>query len=93
MYFEGCTCLTLAHLAEIGNSRAKTTGLHMTLRRNFSGTVSATDPVKGSKHTASLRLHLKKIFCLEVRIFCEWRHKWRTFRPPWPTLPGPGANR
>ena len=20
----------------------------------------------------------------------DWRHKWRTFRPPWPTLPGPG---
>jgi len=24
-----------------------------------------------------------------VRVVCEWRHKWRTFRPPWPTLPGP----
>ena len=25
-----------------------------------------------------------------MRFFCEWSHKWRTFRPPWPTLPGPG---
>jgi len=23
-------------------------------------------------------------------ILCEWHHKWRTFRPPWPTSPGPG---
>jgi len=38
----------------------------------------------------SSSLHLKKIFCLGVWVFCEWRHKWKTFRPPWPTLPGPG---
>jgi len=24
-----------------------------------------------------------------MRIFFEWRHKWKTFWPPWPTLPGP----
>ena len=39
----------------------------------------------------SSSLHSKKIFCLGVRFFCEWRHKWRTFWPPWPTLPGPGC--
>ena len=33
----------------------------------------------------------KKIFAWGVRVGCEWRHKWRTFRPPWPTLPGPGC--
>ena len=38
----------------------------------------------------SSSLHLKKIFCLGGTVFCEWCHKWRTFRPPWPTLPGPG---
>jgi len=38
----------------------------------------------------SSSLHSKKIFCLGVRVFCEWRHTWRTFRPPWPTLTGPG---
>jgi len=37
----------------------------------------------------SSSLHSKKIFLLGVRVFCEWCHKWRTFRPPWPTLPGP----
>ena len=25
-----------------------------------------------------------------MRVVCEWRHKCRTFRPPWSTLPGPG---
>ena len=34
---------------------------------------------------------LKKIFfAWGVRVFCEWCHKWSTFRPPWSTLPGPG---
>jgi len=32
----------------------------------------------------------KKICDWGVRVFCEWRHKWRTFRPPWPTSPGLG---
>jgi len=36
----------------------------------------------------SCSLHPKKIFCLGVWTFCEWGHKWRTFRPPWPTSPG-----
>jgi len=35
-------------------------------------------------------LHSKKFFLLRAAFFCEWRYKWRTFRPPWPTLPGPG---
>jgi len=32
----------------------------------------------------------RKFFDWEMQVFGEWRHKWRTFRPPWPTLPGPG---
>ena len=28
----------------------------------------------------SSRLHLKKIFWSGLRIFCEWRHKWSSFR-------------
>ena len=38
----------------------------------------------------SSTLHTKKNFFLGGCVFCEWRHKWRTFRPPWLTLPGPG---
>ena len=47
--------------------------------------------VKVSKDAGSLLVCTrKKFFCLELQFFCEWRHKWRIFRPPWPTLPGPG---
>ena len=38
----------------------------------------------------SFSLHSKKNFLLGGAFFCEWRHKWRTFRPPWPTLSGSG---
>ena len=39
----------------------------------------------------SSSLHSKKnFFAWGVHFFCEWCHKWRAFRPPWPTLPGPG---
>jgi len=60
------------------------------LRWNFSGLVYPTDPVKVSKDAASLLVRTrKKIFAWGMRFFCEWPHKWRTFRAPWPTLPGP----
>ena len=38
----------------------------------------------------SCSLHSKKFFGWGMRVFCEWRHKWRTFWPPWPTSPGSG---
>ena len=41
------------------------------------------------RHGKSSSLHSKKFFAWGVRVFCEWRHKRKTFRPPWPTLPGP----
>jgi len=62
----------------------------MALRGNISAPVWVTDVVEASKDAASLLVCTRKNFCLEVRVVCEWRHKWRTFRPPWPTLPGPG---
>jgi len=62
----------------------------MALRGNFSSPVCSTDPVKVSKDAASLLVcTLKYFFAWGVRFFYEWRHKCRTFRPPWPTLPGP----
>jgi len=62
----------------------------MSLRGNFSSQLSTTDLVKVLKDVASLVVCiLKKFFGWRVRIFGEWRHKWRTFKPPWPTLPGP----
>jgi len=48
-----------------GNFRQKITGSHVALHRNFSGPVSATDPVKSSKDAASLEVCTwKKIFWL-----------------------------
>jgi len=32
----------------------------------------------------------KKFYAWGLRVFCEWCHKWKTVRPPWPTLPGLG---
>jgi len=58
------------------------------LRGKFSGPVCSTDPVKVIKDAVSL--HSKKIVLLGgCGFFCQWRHKCRTFRTPWPTLPGP----
>jgi len=64
----------------------KNTKTHVALCGNFSGPISATDPVRSK----SSSLHSKKTFAWVVRILCEWHHKWRNFRPPWHTLPGPG---
>jgi len=36
------------------------------------------------------KMHSKN-FAWEMQIFCEWRSKWRTLWPPWPTSPGSGC--
>jgi len=65
----------------------------MALRGNFSGPISATDLVKVPKDAASLLVCTwKKVFCLEVQIFYEWRHKWRTFYHLGPLHLALGAN-
>jgi len=52
--------------------RAKTTGSHVALHRNFSGLVSATDLVKSSKDSVSLAVcNEKKFVGWGMRIFCE----------------------
>jgi len=56
------------------------------LHGNISAPVRVTDLVEASKDTASLLVCTrKKIFCVGLRVFCQWCHKWRTFRPPWPS--------
>jgi len=63
----------------------------MALRENISAPVLVMDLVEASKDAASLLVRTrKKFFCLGVAVFYEWCHKWWTFRPPWPTLPGHG---
>jgi len=69
--------------------RKKTAGLHVTLRGNISAPVRVTDLVEVSKEVASLVVCTwKKFFGWGLRVFCEWRRKWRTF---WPASPGPGC--
>jgi len=72
--------------------RKKTAGSHVALRGNISAPVWVRDLVEVSKDATSLVVGTwKKIFWLEVQVFFEWCHKWRTFWPPWPTSLGPGC--
>jgi len=82
--------LTVWRLAGFRDSRAKTTGSHVALHMCNLGAESGRELFKCSKDAASLLVCTRKNFLLGVLIFCEWRHKWKTFRPPWPTSPGPG---
>ena len=83
--------LTRWRPAAFGDFRKKTQ-THVDLHGNISTPLRVTDLVEASIDTASLLVYTqKKFFAWGVRVFCEWRHKWRTFRPPWPTLPGSGC--
>jgi len=61
-YFYMIDMLTLWCLAAFGDFREKNTKMHVALCGNFSGPVSATDPVKGSKDVASLLVCTQKKF-------------------------------
>jgi len=72
----------------------KNSSFQLPYQRLSSSTHCARGLFSGLNGSASLvDCNRKKIFCLGGAVFCEWCHKWRTFRPPWPTLPGLGANR
>jgi len=74
-----------------GDFRARTTGSHVALHACSSGAESGRELIVGSKDAASLLVCTrKKFFGWGLQIFYEWRHKWWTFRQPWPTSPGPG---
>ena len=69
----------------------KNTETHVALWAEFLQISKCYGPGRSVKiHGQSSSLHSKKFIWLRVWIFCEWRHKWTTFRPLWPTLPGPG---
>ena len=79
---------TLWRPATFGDFRKKNAYTHVALRENISAPVRVTDLVEASKDAASLLVRTRKtFFCLGAAFFCEWHHKWGTFRPPWP---GPG---
>ena len=69
----------------------KNSTFRLPYQRPNSSADCARELFNGSNGSASLvDCTRKKFFVWGLRVFCEWRHKWRTFRPPWPTLPGPG---
>jgi len=61
----------------------------MSLHEHNSGAASARELFKHSRLGKSSTLQWKKFLVLGFR-FCQWRHKWSTFRLFWPTSPGPG---
>ena len=77
-------CLTLWHPLVFGDFRKKTRLNTHGFAREFLQSSMLYRPSK------SLKRRGKSFFPWGVRFFCEWRHKWRTFRQPWPTLPGLG---
>ena len=60
----------------------------MSLHGNVSATDCAKELFKPSKNSASLLVCNEK----KIWVFCEWHHKWRTFRPFWPTSSDSGPN-
>jgi len=83
--------LTLLEPLGFGDFHKKNSSFRLPYQCPSSSVHCARELFSGSSGSASLvDCNRKKIFCLRVRFFCEWRQKWRTFWPPWPTLPGPG---
>ena len=82
--------LTLLKTPGFGNFCKKNSSFRLPYQRPSSSADCARELFSGSNESASLVDYTwKKIFCLGVQFFCEWRHKWRSFSPPWPTSPGP----
>jgi len=83
--------LTLLEPPGFGDFRKKNSSFRLPYQRPSSSADCARELFSGSNGSVSLvNCTRKKFFAWGVRFFCEWRHKWQTFWPPWPTLPGPG---
>jgi len=78
--------LTLLRLAGFGDFCTKTTGSHVASRKNFSSLVSAADPVKSSKDSASLVDCI--YFAWGLRVSCDDVTS-EGFLGHRPTSPGP----
>jgi len=63
--------------------------MHVALRGNISAPVQVMGLVEASKDVASFVGTRKKFFACGCGFFVSDVIKWRTFRPPWPTLLGP----
>jgi len=75
-------CLTLWHLAAFGDFQKKKRLNARGFVREYLRSCSSYGSGRSVKRRGkSSSLHSKKIFVWGVRVFCEWHHKWRTFRP------------
>ena len=68
---------------------AKTNSFHMSLHENFSKPKVLESCSNPQKTQQVWVCNEKKFFGFAFQIFCEWHHKWRCFRPFWPTSSGP----
>ena len=85
------TTLTLWEPSGFGDFCKKNSSFRLPYQRPSSSAHCARELFSGSNGSARLvDCTRKKIFCFGSALFFEWRRKWRTFWPPWPTLPGPG---
>jgi len=69
---------------------AKIAGSHVAMHKHNSRSVCARALFQCSKDLSRLVVRNDKKICWGFVNWCEWCHMWRTFRPPWPTSPGPG---
>ena len=78
--FRLLTLWELVYEYIIPGFRLKTSSFRLPYQCRSSSTDCARELFKGSNGSASLLLCiLKKIFGWELRIFCEWCHKWSSF--------------
>ena len=88
--YNSCTVFNTFKAGLIQAVHVKTSCSHMALRRHNPGTKCIRELFKCSKDSASLVVCNEKNYVgFGFPIFCEWRHKWSSFRPLWPTSPGP----
>ena len=70
----------------------KNSSFRLPYQRPSSSAICARELLNGSKESARLvDYSRKKIFWLGVRIFCDWRHKWSSFRVILAHVARPGA--
>jgi len=72
----------------------KNSSFRLLYQRPSSSADCARELFKGSNGSASLLVCTRKrFFWLELRIYCEWCHKWSSLGSFWLMLPGLRPNR
>jgi len=93
--FQNLICLTLwepAYDIFVLGFRPKNSSFRLPYQRPSSSADCARELLNGSKESASLVDYTRKnFFWLGMRIFCEWRHKWSSFRVILAHVARPGA--